>query len=227
MRRIDLNADIGEGFGADLDLLRVVTSANVACGHHAGSPELARTTVERCVKAGVRVGAHPGYPDRATMGRRSATEADRAGFRDDVLRQLRAFLEFAPVAYLKPHGALYNDSCSPGWEADLVAEALVLLPSPMLMGLAGTFHEHIAALAGVPFESEGFADRGYGEDGRLLPRGREGAFLREPRLAAAQAVKIASHVETICIHGDAPDCVVRAAAVREALERAGYRVAAP
>jgi UPF0271 protein len=252
MKKIDLNADLGEGFGYDDALLSIVTSANVCCGVHAGDPELTRLTVEKCLERGVRVGAHPGYPDRDSMGRRPMEPGKERVYLDSILSQIRSFCYAYPAAYLKPHGAFYNDTArvlAQNWDSmtthptarspyEAGGVALSEVPGTgvlimalrltrvALMGLPGTMHEPIAARAGSPFIREGFADRRYLADGRLAPRSEPGAVLTEAPEVVEQAISLAASVDSICLHGDTPDAAGLAEAVRVGLERAGFEVTA-
>lgn len=236
MRSVDLNVDIGEGSPYDEDLLLFATSANVCCGAHAGSRELTGRTVDLCRSRGVRVGMHPGYPDRASIGRLPMDATDAM---PSILDQVRAFPSGA--AYLKPHGALYNLSAEvtviaaepdlghaslPEQAARLVLMALQERKLP-LMGLRGTGHARIADAAGVPLIAEGFADRTTLPDGRLLPRSEPGAVLDDPEQVVRQALLLAHKVDSICIHGDTPGCVEMAERIVGALRLDGFEVRAP
>lgn len=226
MKTIDLNVDVGEGFGFDADLLGIATSANVCCGAHAGSLVETLYTIKACQKRGVRIGAHPGYPDRDTMGRETLdlSDPERAmATRISLREQLRAFSELCRPKYIKPHGALYNQSLDEGPAADLLLE-LVAESRCSLMGLPGSQHEAIASAAGVRLIREGFADRAYDGRGRLTPRSQPGAVLVDPDDVVEQALRLAQQVDSICIHGDTTGCVELARRVRAALEEAGFEV---
>lgn len=224
MKRIDLNVDIGEGFGFDRELLNFATSANVCAGEHAGSWEATRETIQLCLEAGVRIGMHPGYPDREGMGRTSMRPEQAEFFGESVARQVERFYFFVPAAYLKPHGALYNDAAGDS-AAALMARPIIenacrrfQLP---LMGLPGTAMEVIAPAG---FIREGFADRAYGADGRLMPRSEPGAVLTSETEIRRQTLALADRVDSICLHGDTPGCVGFAERVYAALLDAGYEV---
>lgn len=244
---VDLNADLGEGFGAwtlgdDEALLDVVTSANVACGFHAGDPVIMRRTCESAARRGVTVGAQVGYRDLAGFGRRRIdVAADELAA--DVLYQLGALAAFAAaagtrVAYVKPHGALYNTAADDPAQAGAVAAAVAAFDQSLpLLGLPDSALQHAATRHALPFVPEAFADRGYTPDGRLVPRDEPNALITDPAAAAAQALDIArGHVvaiggdrvpvraRSICVHGDTPDAVRVARAVRTALETAGVAV---
>lgn len=223
MKKIDLNVDLGEGFGFDRELLAVCTSANVCCGEHAGSEELTRETVALCREMGVRVGAHPGYPDRTFMGRRSCKELLVLKAQDLEESLIEQVGRIEGAAYLKPHGAFYNDSARGDGMGETLWRILEATRWP-LMGLAESKHETIARSAGVKMILEGFADRAYTDDGFLVPRSEPGAVLSSVGEKAKQAVWLAERVDSICVHGDEEDSVATVTAVRVALEKAGYEV---
>lgn len=217
---MNLNADIGEGAGEDEAILGCVDSANVACGVHAGSASIAIATARRCRALGVEVGAHPGYDDRAGFGRieRSMSAGEIEAL---IAFQVAALAAVAPIAYIKPHGALYH-RCQ---RDPAVADALVRVARSHQMGVVGQPDFAIVAAAsraGVPAYREGFADRLMLPDGSLAPRTQSGAVL-DPNTAAKQAVRLArsGRFDTICIHGDTPGAGQVAQAVRRALREAG------
>jgi 5-oxoprolinase (ATP-hydrolysing) subunit A len=248
---IDLNADLGEGFGAwemgdDRGLLGVITSANVACGFHAGDPSIIDRTVEEAVRAGVAVGAHPSHFDLRGFGRR-ALLADPAEVEADVLYQVGAVAGFARarggrLRHVKPHGALYNQAAEDEDLAVAVARAVARFDRELiLVGLASSTTMRRAALGqGLRFAGEAFADRRYEADGTLVPRRCADALILDPSEAARQAVRIAKtgelvsrsgavvrlRAETLCVHGDTRGALALAQAVREALEGAGIVVRA-
>lgn len=232
--RVDLNADVGESFGRwelgdDRALLPHLTSANVACGFHAGDPLTLRRTVALAARLGVRVGAQVGYRDLAGFGRRFIDVAPD-DLRADVLYQLGALhalarAEGTGVRYLKPHGALYHAVATHSGQADAVVDAVLDFGGLPVLGFPGSLLLERAEAAGLPVVTEGFADRGYDADGRLLPRNDPGAVLTDPAAAAAQALElVASGVGSVCVHGDSPGAVDTAAAVRAALAEAGLAV---
>ncbi|MEZ0581109.1 LamB/YcsF family protein [Nocardioides sp. MH1] len=241
-RSLDLNADVGESFGRwrlgdDEALLPHLTSANVACGFHAGDPLTLRMVCAGAVAHGVAIGAQVGYRDLAGFGRRFVDIA-ADDLTADVLYQLGALSALAAaaggrVAYLKPHGALYNAVVTHEAQARAVVDAVLAfeegygVPLPVL-GLPGSVLLDLAAAAGVRVVREGFADRGYRPDGTLVPRSEPGALLTEPAAVAAQALRLAGSggVDSICVHGDSPDAVLLADAVRTALSGAGFTLAA-
>lgn len=214
--------DIGEGFPYDEALLRVATSANVCLGAHAGSWELTERTFAACRRLGVRAGLHPGFPDRKNMGRMAPKDSQREAYMAAVERQMREGIAGLAPEFVKPHGALYNLLVAPDgstwldWFLPLCGPLpVMLLPTAAAIGLLGS-----------QLIREGFADRAYQSDGRLVPRAAPRAVLTEPREILEQAQRLAASVDTICIHGDTPGCVAFAHNVRATLERAGYEVAA-
>jgi len=220
VKKIDLNADIGEGFAYDNDLIKVVSSANICCGEHAGSWSETQRTAYACRRAGVRIGAHPGYPDRSTMGR---GPGDRS-HAPSLLEQLDRFITGIRTSYIKPHGAFYNESMVKSFASNCLFVLVKRFHLP-LMGLPGTLHETIAQAAGVPFIKEGFVDRLYDADGRLIPRNQPGAVLSDRKEIIEQACRLAECVNSLCLHGDTPDCVSIAVEVRAELEARGWRIA--
>ncbi|MGY1845773.1 MULTISPECIES: LamB/YcsF family protein [unclassified Blastococcus] len=247
--RIDLNADLGEGFGVwrlgdDDALLEVVSSANVACGFHAGDPVTMRRVCGAAVAGGVAIGAQVSYRDLAGFGRRFVdVAADELAA--DVLYQLAALDGVARtaggrVSYVKPHGALYNAVVHHAAQARAVVEAVAAYDAGLtVLGLPGSALLRTAAAAGLPTVAEGFADRGYAPDGSLVPRGSVGALVHEPEVVAERAVRMAAEgsvvavdgsvvpveVGSVCVHGDTPGAVELARSVRAALEAAGLAVA--
>ena len=243
---IDLNADVGEGFGAwamgsDADLLALVTSVNVACGFHGGDPAVMDRTVAAAARAGTALGAHPGYFDLRGFGRRPMA-VPPGEVENDVLYQVGALMAFARahgtrLAHVKPHGALYNQAAQDERLARAVARGTARAgPDLILLGLASSTAMRRAAEAeGLRFAAEAFADRAYDDDGTLRPRTLPDAVITDPQAAARQAVSIARDGEvrsasgarvrvaadTVCVHGDNPSAVANARAVREALEAAG------
>ena len=234
--RIDLNSDMGESFGAyaigaDADLLKVVSSANVACGAHAGDPSVMRRTVRAAKAAGVAVGAHPGFPDLAGFGRREM-RMTAAEIEDSVIAQIAALAGVAAVegvtlAHVKPHGALYNMAAKDAAMADAIAAAIAAVDRRLVMvGLPASALERAAGKAGLAFAAEGFADRAYEADGSLVARTKPGALITDPAAAAAGALRMAreGRVQTICIHSDTPDAAAIGVAVRRALDDNGVTV---
>jgi 5-oxoprolinase (ATP-hydrolysing) subunit A len=242
---VDLNADVGEGIGAEGDgaLLDVVTSASVACGVHAGDRDTMRRTLEEAAARGVIVGAHPSYPDRDGFGRRPMDMAP-ARVAEEVLTQLSALDTLARavgtrVHYVKPHGALYHRMADDEECALAIAGALRQAGDLLLLAPSGSRAVEVAASRGVRVATEAFADRAYATDGRLVPRGAVGAVLTDGREVARQALRIAVDHEvtavdgstiplgasSICVHGDTPGAQELARRVRSALEDAGVTLA--
>lgn len=250
MDRIDLNSDVGESFGAwsigaDPDLIPLVTSVNVACGLHAGDPLVIDRTVALAAASGAAIGAHPGYPDLAGFGRRDL-DMTPAELEAAILYQVAAVAGFAraagrELAHVKAHGALYNRAARDATVARSIARATRRFSTALVfVGLAGSTMLDVARDEGLEVAAEAFADRRYEPDGSLRPRRLEGALLADPEAAAVQAVGIATKgvaltldggevrvaADTICVHGDTPDAVSYARAIRAALERSGVQVRA-
>ncbi|MGB5629359.1 MAG: 5-oxoprolinase subunit PxpA [Woeseiaceae bacterium] len=245
MTSIDLNADLGEGDPYDEELLRIVSSANIACGGHAGDSESMARTIVAAMTHGVAVGAHPGYPDREGFGRRS-------GFmRGDELyaaltEQVSAFADTAAqigarVAHVKPHGALYNDAVRDRDLADIIARVISETPGgPALVGMADTELQFAADRHGLTFVAEAFIDRAYEADGTLVSRKEPGAVHENLAVATTQAVRLAVdgcvtarngdeisvRADSLCIHGDTPGAAEKARAVRDVLESHGVEIRA-
>lgn len=251
MKRIDLNCDLGESFGAwrmgdDDALLALISSASIACGFHAGDPQIMQRTVARAMACGVAIGAHISLPDLQGFGRREM-RVTPAEVHAMTLYQIGALHAFAHasgtrLAHVKPHGALYNMAASDRTLADAIAGAVQQFdPQLRLFGLARSALIDAGRAIGLPVVSEAFADRRYRADGSLQPRGEIGAVIEDATQAVAQAIRIASdagvvtadgqavslHAETLCLHGDGAQAVEFAGQLREALTTAGLRIAAP
>ncbi|MEC4614989.1 LamB/YcsF family protein [Tsukamurella tyrosinosolvens] len=247
--RIDLNADCGESFGAwrlgdDAALLDVVTSANVACGFHAGDPTTLRQTCAAAVAAGVAIGAQVGYADLRGFGRRSM-DVPAADLTADVIYQIGALQAVArsvggTVDYVKPHGALYNRIVADEAQAAAVVEGvLAAAPDLPVLGLPGSAFLRIAAERGLRTVREAFADRAYLPDGALVPRSREGSVLHDPDEIAARVLRMVGDgtveaidgsevdltLDSVCVHGDNPSAVAVARRLRTVLDGAGVAVA--
>ena len=223
--RVDLNADLGEEVTDDAGLLAVVTSANVACGFHAGTAATMQAVCAGAVQRGVVVGAQVSYRDRAGFGR-VPRDVPFDVLRDEVAEQVGtldaiARREGSVVRFVKPHGALYHRVTDDAEQAAAVLAGSDVLP---VLGFPGSQLLHLAAAAGRAAYEEGFPDRAY-RDGRLVDRGEAGAVLGDSADIAQRAVALAGQVASVCVHGDSPDAVAHAAAVRRALEAAGYRLA--
>lgn len=233
---IDLNADLGEGSAYDAELVPLVSSVNVSCGAHAGSAADITAALQAAADHGVQVGAHPSYPDRLHVGRRSLIMSPRE-LRDSLLMQLESLAEHSirvgvPLRHVKPHGALYNDAAR---DAELAARFCDVITSfdrdLVVVGLAGSQLPNAAAEAGLRWRAEAFADRRYSSDGSLVSRSDPGALLDNPLDAAAQAISIIQNgqvltadgnvvavtASTLCIHGDTPGAPDFARALRAAL----------
>ena len=246
MLLIDLNCDVGEGSRSDPAIMPHVTSANIACGAHAGDPATMRETLLLAARHGVAAGAHPGYPDRDGFGRREMELTPREIY-DTVTDQIRALVDIAralaiPVGHVKPHGALYNAAAVDARVARPIVRAVFDTdPDLLLYALAGSVLITEAELVGVRPIGEAFADRGYERSGVLAPRGGAGALIDDPDAAAARVLRmvtrrvvqcvdgsdISVRAETICIHGDGPRAADIACEVRRVLVDEGVRVAAP
>ncbi|MFE8885915.1 LamB/YcsF family protein [Pseudarthrobacter enclensis] len=248
MTSIDLNSDVGESFGRwtlgdDAAMFSSVSSANVACGFHAGDPTVIRRTCRSAAQAGVTIGAHVGYRDLAGFGRRFL-DVSPAELADDVVYQIGALqalaaAEGARVRYVKPHGGLYNAIVSHTAQAGAVVDAVKSVdPGLPIMGLPGSEVLRLAEQAGLRTVTEAFADRAYNPDGTLVSRSRPGAVLHDPadvaehvlRMATEQSVRtidgslLKIHAESICVHGDSPGAVAMATAVKSALAGAGISI---
>lgn len=250
MARIDLNADLGEGFGVwrlgdDDAMLRIVTSANVACGFHAGDPAGLLRVCRAAAERGVRIGAQVSYRDLAGFGRRFI-DVDAADLTADVVYQIGALQAVArasgsAVSYVKPHGALYNTIVTNVDQAAAVAEAVRMVdPALPVLGMTGSAFFDEAARRGLRTVPEAFVDRAYRPDGRLVSRREPGAVLHDAaaiaqralgmvtagRVTAVDGTSVTVAAESICVHGDSPGAVQIATAVRDRLTAAGVRIGA-
>ena len=247
---IDLNADVGESFGAyklgrDEDLIPLITSANVACGFHAGDPGIMRATVALARQHRVAVGAHPAFPDLVGFGRREINASPRE-VEDAVAYQIGALAGIAAaegvrLQHVKAHGALYNMAVRSRPLADAIARAAASIDRTLiLLGLPGSELIEAGRQAGLRTAPEGFADRAYQPDGALVPRTRAGAVIDDTDTVVDRAVMMAQEraviaidgsrvsidVETICVHGDTPGAAALALRIRQALANAGIQVRA-
>jgi UPF0271 protein len=230
---IDLNCDMGElpeavFGGAQEELMRHVTSVNVACGGHAGDDATMEATVRQARRHGCAVGAHPGYPDRENFGR-TRLEMAPEEIEDSVYRQIASLAAIAgAITHVKPHGALYNEAARDVSLAEAIARGVARWNRDVvLVGLAGSLMLDVFAGAGFRIAAEGFADRAYEPDGSLRPRRLAGALIEDPETAARQALQLATdtRVRTICIHGDTPGAARIAARVARTLHDAGVPLA--
>jgi UPF0271 protein len=246
MKMIDINCDMGESFGVyrlgeDEAVMPFITSVNIACGLHAGDPLVMQATVRLAVNHGIRIGAHPGYPDLQGFGRREMhlTPEEVEAI---VLYQVAALQGFAraegqEITHVKPHGALYNQAAKDAVLAAAIARAVVRLSREIiLVGLAGSAMVEAGLQAGLKVAREAFPDRAYEPDGSLRPRSLPGAVISDPQEAAAKGLRLAKEgiwytsdgkqeiilVDTLCIHGDTPGAVETARALRMSLEGAGF-----
>ena len=222
---VDLNADLAEGFDDDA-MLDLVSSANVACGFHAGDADTMRRVCAGAARRGVRIGAQVSYDDFEGFGRRDM-DPPSDQLSADVLYQIGALAAFGEVVYVKPHGALYNRVVHDERQARAVVEAVKAWREPLpLMGLPGSRVLALAQAAGLKTIAEGFADRAYTPEGRLVPRSEPGAVIHDPADAARRAVELArsGKVRSLCVHGDTPGAVAMARKVRAELEAAGLKI---
>lgn len=248
MDSVDLNCDLGESFGAyrigmDEAVIPLITSANVACGFHAGDPAVMHRTVRLCKRYGTAVGAHPGYPDLVGFGRRAMSVSPEQTA-DDLVYQigaLKAFcdLEEIPLHHVKLHGALYNQAAKDPTLAAAVCQAVRAVdPGLKLLAQGGTAMQAAAERSGIPFICEVFADRAYQPDGLLVPRGTEGAVITDENLAVSRVIRmIREHkvqaldgtdtpvrADSVCVHGDGEKALLFTRRIREALLAENIRI---
>jgi UPF0271 protein len=226
---IDLNCDLGEGCAFDAELMPLITSANIACGFHAGDPATALVALKAAARHGVQVGAHPGFPDREHFGRRDLERTSQQVY-EDCVYQIGALAGLARAAgtgvrYIKLHGALYNMACRDDRYAQPAVDAAVLFGLPIF----GLPHSRLQELAAgrCPFVAEGFADRRYLPDGSLVSRSRPDAFIEDPADAVTQAEWLVRErgVQTICVHGDNPRALEFVRQLRDGLTSRGFQIA--
>lgn len=248
MYKVDLNADLGESFGAytigmDSEVLRFITSANVACGFHAGDPLVMEKTVALACERGTAVGAHPGYPDLMGFGRRNLKVKPEEA-KAYIKYQVGALLAFTKargikMQHVKPHGAFYNMSAVDDALARAICEGIYEVdPGLIMLGLAGSAHIRAAKEVGLRAASEVFADRAYMDDGTLVPRTMAGAMVHDKKLAISRTVRMVKEgcvealsgkiipiqADSICVHGDNPDAIGFVKEIRDTLEREGVTV---
>jgi len=251
VKTIDLNCDMGEGFGVyrigdqnlDYQIMEQITSVNIACGFHAGDAAAMRAMVKLALEHNVTIGAHPGLPDLAGFGRREMKITAQEAY-DMTIYQLGALCAFAKseggvVRHVKPHGALYNMAARSYELAEAIANAVYKVDSELILyGLSGSELIHAAGKLGLRSASEVFADRTYEPDGSLTPRKLEGSVIHDRKLAVQQAVRMAAageaqsrdgvpiklKADTICVHGDTPDALQYIKELRSSLEQAGIEV---
>lgn len=242
--RIDLNADLGEGCENDHALLQLVSSANIACGYHAGDAETMRQSVIWALESGVAIGAHPSFPDRDNFGR-TAMQLPPETVYAQVIYQIGALQAIArseggQLVHVKPHGMLYNQSAREPELADAIARAVRAVdPALILVGLAGSESIRAAASLGLSTRQEVFADRGYQDDGSLVPRAQPGALLESEEQAIAQTLemietgkvrsvngnRVSVKAETVCLHGDGEHALIFARKLRDAFAQRAMIVA--
>jgi 5-oxoprolinase (ATP-hydrolysing) subunit A len=248
MLSVDLNCDMGESFGPwrmgnDAELMKYVSSVNIACGFHAGDPSTMRKTVQLAIQNGIAIGAHPGYPDLQGFGRRNMAMSP-AEIYDILLYQISALkgiceAQGARLNHVKPHGALYNQAAKDRAMSRAIADAVVSIdPSLVLYGLSGSHLIAEAEAAGLKTASEAFADRTYQKDGTLMPRTLPNAVIADTKTAAAQALQmvtagsvkavdetiISIKADTICIHGDGENALEFAGSISSVFARNGIIV---
>ncbi len=248
MFKVDLNSDLGESFGAytmglDAEVIKYVTSANVACGWHAGDPMVMESTVAAAKEAGAAVGAHPGYPDLLGFGRRNMVISPQEA-KAYIQYQIGALMAFTKshglsLQHVKPHGALYNMAAKDYTLARALAEGIAAIDENIIMlALANSQMVQAAQDVGLRVASEVFADRAYLEDGNLVPRNQEGAVIHDEKIAIERVInmvtkgtvtaitgkEIAIKADSICVHGDNPQAVAFVRTIREELVRAGVHV---
>ena len=241
MYSVDLNCDLGESFGAysigmDEAMIPLISSANIACGFHAGDPAVMHRTVRLCRQYGVAVGAHPGYPDLVGFGRRNMNVSPEQ-VADDLLYQigaLKAFcdLEGVPLRHVKPHGALYNQAAKDPALASAVCQVIRAIdPDLKLLAQGGTEMQAAALRAGIHFVCEAFADRAYQPNGLLVPRGTDGAMITDENLAVSRVIRMIRdrkvlaldgtdttvQADSVCVHGDNEKALLFVRKIREAL----------
>ena len=245
--RIDFNCDMGESFGAyslglDAEIIKHITSANIACGFHGGDPQVMRRTVRLAEAHGVGIGAHPSFPDLQGFGRRNMSLAPDE-VRNDIIYQVGALTAFTTarrLQHVKPHGALYNMAVANGDMARAICEAVLEIDrSLILLVLAGSPYARVAEQMGVRMAREAFADRAVNADGTLVPRSQPGAVIRDIDAVAERVVRIAidgtaeaitgetvpMEADTICLHGDTPGAVTLASEIKARLQREGVQLA--
>ncbi len=243
--KVDLNADLGEGCGSDAALLQLVSSANIACGFHAGDAQTMRECVREALKNGVAVGAHPSFPDRDNFGRTAMLLPPETVYAQTLYQcgALAAIVraEGGRMQHVKPHGMLYNQSAVDPQLADAIARAVCDCdPALILVGLAGSELIRAAKRVNIAPREEVFADRGYQDDGTLVPRSQPGALIADEEIALAQTLEmvlsgkvksvnghdVALRAQTVCLHGDGEHALAFARRLREAFDQRGIVVSA-
>ncbi len=245
MKSIDLNADIGEGYNNDKELLEYISSANIACGLHAGSPIIMTETIQSAARAGVAIGAHPGYPDKEGFGRVKMEMSDRELF-SVISYQIGALDALvsaagAKMSHIKAHGALYNTSvCDPRIATTIIMAVKKFNPGLKVFGPSGSFLQKEAKKEKLDFVSEVFADRGYNDDAGLVSRGKPGALINDALEAAERALLMIKQgkvktisgkiidikAQTICLHGDNKEAVLFAKELHSIINNSGISIKA-
>ncbi len=225
---IDLNCDLGEGYTSDLSILPLISSANIACCRHAGSPDQVLELLFKAKDLGVSIGAHPGYNDPINFGRKDSTLSPDQVFAECLFQvgALKTLADYAgvPLSHLKPHGALYHQASS----NKSLADKMILIAQRFNLAIFGPPNSvlEFAAQNKVPFFLEGFADRKYSNDGKLIPRNLPDPFITSPTLAAIQCQQLISihNIKTLCVHGDQPDALTFIHGLRQNLKTLGIEV---
>jgi 5-oxoprolinase (ATP-hydrolysing) subunit A len=230
--KIDLNCDLGEGIGNDEAIMPYITSANIACGFHAGNESTMRKTVRLAKRFGVNAGAHPSWNDRENFGRKemdiSPEDAEKLVREQIQILAAIAKAEGVMLTHVKPHGALYNQAAKDVELARAIARAVKTFSGELiLVGLAGSWSIEAGVEAGLQVAAEGFPDRGYNPDGTLMSRSLPGSLIESPEEVARHAVELIQtmRLETLCLHGDHPNAAENARMLREALEKNGVEIA--
>lgn len=237
--KIDLNCDLGEGTGNDEAVMPYITSANIACGFHAGDEQTMRKTLRLAKRFGVNAGAHPSWDDRENFGRKemdiSPEEAEKLVFEQIQILMVIAKEEGVTLTHIKPHGALYNQSAKDVELANAIARAVKAVPKGdaismdlILVGLAGSRSLEAGRAMGIRVAAEGFPDRGYNADGSLMSRLLPGAIIESPEDVAKHAIELVKtgKMDTLCLHGDHPNAAQNAKRLREVLEKNGVKILA-
>lgn len=231
--KIDLNCDLGEGMDNDATIMPYITSANIACGFHAGDEQIMRETLRLAKRFGVNPGAHPSWNDRENFGRQemdvSPEEADKLVFEQIQILMAIAKEEGVTLTHVKPHGALYNQSAKDILLASAIARAVKTISVDLiLVGLAGSRSLEAGREMGVRVAAEGFPDRGYNVDGSLVSRHLPGALIESPEEVARHAIELVKtgRMDTLCLHGDHPHAAENAKMLRGVLEKNGIEILA-
>lgn len=230
--KIDLNCDLGEGMDSDEAIMPYITSANIACGFHAGDEKTMRETLRLAKRFGVNAGAHPSWDDRENFGRKemnvSPDEAEKLVFEQIQILTAIAKEEGVTLTHVKPHGALYNQSAKDIHLANAIARVVKTFSVDLiLVGLAGSRSIEAGREVGIRVAAEGFPDRGYNADGTLMSRLLPGALIESPEEVASHAMELVKtrRMDTLCLHGDHPNASANAKMLRDVLEKNGVEIA--